>query len=734
MPRSSRRIIPVLLLAATPPAAGEEPVSLEADRISVTEDRVDARGKVQARQGEREMSADRIRYDRPGNWLDLFGDVTFSEPGYTATTPRARLNTETELGWMASPRLHLEDSDSWLLAEGLKRYASHRFRLTGACYTACSPPENPPWSVRSSRIYVNQETHFAHHWNSRFSLAGIPVFYTPYFGHYTDSERHTGFLFPAIEFSGRRGTDITLPFYWNIAPQLDATIGVRHMTGPGTMPQLEVRHLGKRLRSEVYAEYLPDDDQTGEDRYYFSTLQEGTLSGSVRYRLDGQRVSDAEHLSLFGEGVEQGSQRYLTSTLSLSRAFGAFRWSTDFTYLQDLQDFNAPDTLQELPRMRLEGETLLPGASPLQLDLDSEYVFFYRREGERDHRLYADPTLALPLSSRYGDLEPRAGVHWTRYRVIPDPQVTPGIDRESLSRTVPHASLRAASEVQRAFDLGAFHLRHAVGPELFYLYIPYRDQAGLPVLDTSAPPLRFGDLFEMNRFSGIDRIGDANQLTTALATRLDAKAGERRWEAASLRVGQVQYFGKRRVSLSDSAKPRTRTYSNVFAELAVRPLPTAELTSALEFDPQRPAFALNQMEAFDARLTVAPPAGHRLQARYLRRTAFDGEKATDTTEELEWDALAVLTPGWDLFARSRRSLLFRENLERRAGVDYHAGCWGLRLAWEDRLLRQAEATADLDDPEREIRVFLTLRFRTLGEQEFSTEYEELESGIRRTFE
>ena len=662
MLRPSRRTIALLLsFAAAPPVTAEEPVTLEAERISATEERVEARGSVWVRQGEREMTADRASYDRPGGWLDLFGEITLLEPGYTATTPRARLNVRTNKGWVESPRIHLSDSDSWLLADRLNRYASNRFRLTGACYTACTPPEDPPWSLQSSRVYVNEETHFAHHWNSRFNLYGIPVFYTPYFGHYTDSARHTGLLFPSIEVSGRRGTDITVPFYWNIAPQLDATIGVRHMTARGTMPQLEVRHLGSRIRTEVYGEYLSNDDQSGEDRYYFTALQEGLLPGSVHYRLDGQQVSDAEYLSLFGEGVERGSQRYLTSTLSLSRGFGAFRWSADFNYLQDLQDFNAPDTLQELPRTQLEGSTPLP-TTPLRLDLDSEYVFFFRRQGDSDHRLYADPTLTLPASSRYGSLEARAGVHWTGYRVVPDPEVTPGADRRDLTRTVPHASLEARSEVQRVFDFGTFALRHAIGPELYYLYIPYRDQTELPVLDTSRPPLGFGDLFEMNRFSGVDRIGDANQLTTALATRIDAKSGGERWEAASLRVGQIQYFRDRRVSVSGGADPETRGYSNVFAELGLRPVPAAQLTTSLEFDPRRPAFALGQMEAFQSRLTVAPPGGHHLRARYLRRTTFDGEESTDTTEELEWSARAALTSTWEAFASARRSLLFKENL------------------------------------------------------------------------
>jgi len=708
-------LIALAALGLTTVARGQE-VVLEANQLTIEPERISAEGAVFGRQGERRMWAKRAVYNRGTDDFDLFGDVLLLDPGYLIQTPEAHFNTRTQLGSVDSPRLHLLDSDAWLLADSLERYRPTRFRLDGVCYTACTPPDDPPWSVRSSSVYVNQETHFAHHWNSRFHLGPIPVFYTPYFGHYTDDARHTGLLYPDIQTGGKRGTDVTVPFYWNIAPQLDATIGIRHMTGPGTMPQLEVRHLGEDISSRFYGEYLADQ-QTGEERHYVEAQQEGKLPLGVGYRLDARHVSDTEYISFFGEGVAQGSARYLTSNLSLSRSFGPYRWAADFTYLQDLQDFNAPGTLQELPRMSLRGEQALAG--PLRFGWDSEYVYFYRREGERNHRLFADPTLTLPLESRYGTLVPRAGVHWTGYRTRPD---TSGTEAETLTRTAPHASLRASSEVAQVFEFDDWALRHSIQPELYYLYVPYREQDSLPVLDTSEPPLRFGDLFEMNRFSGVDRIGDANQLTTALTTRLDAKGDGRRWEAVSLSVGQIQHFRDRRVSLA-GGEPKTRSYSNLFAEWALRPVPAAGLTGALEYNPERPAFALNQLDAFQSQLSVNAPGGHSLRARYLLRTSWQNEQSVTDTEEVDAQARAVLNPGWELFGGLRRSIKFGLNLEQRIGVDYHAGCWGVRLALEDRLLRQSTAT--VNNPERETRVFLTLQFRTLGEYRFGADPDEL---------
>jgi len=714
-------LLPLLPL----PALAQDEVTLEADRLSVEEERAEAAGDVHARQGERRMAADRAVYDQATGWMELFGNVRLWEPGYTVATPFARFNTETERGRVEQPRVHLEESDSWLLADGLKRYAPRRFRLDGACYTACTPPEDPPWAMRSSRVYVNQDSHFAHHWNSRFEVGGLPVFYTPYFGHYTDDKRHTGFLFPTIEVSGRRGTDIDVPFYWNIAPQLDATVAVRNMTVHGPMPRLEVRHLGESVATEVYGEYIPQDRVTGEDRYFANARQDGQLPGQVGYTLDAKRVSDVEYLSLFRRGVESGSDRYLTSSLNLTRSWAPYQLSANFAHHQNLVDFNAPDTVQELPRMRFSGEQgVFARQGATRFAVDSEYVYFYRREGTRTHRLFADPSLSYNWEGRYGSLEPRAGVHWTGYRTRPEGSEAEG---ETLTRTVPHASVHAQSEVLRIFRWGELAFRHSVGPELFYLYAPYRDQSDLPVQDTSEPPLRYGDLFDLNRFSGVDRMGDANRLTTALTTRVDARSGDTYWEAAALRLGQIQYFHDRRVSLG-GGDPATRGFSNVFADYALRPLPQIALEGALEYDPERPAFALRQLDLFQSRLTLTHPRGHRLQADYLLRTQFDeaAQESEATTEEVSTRAQLALTPAWGLSGAYRYSYRYDQTLEKRLGLDYHAGCWGLRLAWEDRLLRQ-----DIDsEAEHETTLFLTLRFRTLGEYEFGTDPQDLKETFR----
>ncbi len=689
-------------LGAVEPAYGES-TTLEADRLQLEGDTAHALGDVHAIRGGRELFADEASYHRPSERLKLLGNVRIETSNFSAEASAASLDLGEETGWMEEPLLHLKESDAWLRGQRMERYTPDKYRLTAVCYTACKL-ENPAWALRSSRVYVNQSSHRVHYLNARFEVFGLPILYTPYFTHSTDSKRHTGFLSPAFESSNSRGTDIDIPFYWSIAPQLDATLGLRHMTRRGTMPQLEIRHLGEKIHTEVYGELLPNDGVTGDTRYFLKADQEGTLPGGIAYNLDAQRVSDATYLSRFNPKFGAQSARQLISNLSLDKARGPYRLTANFTLLQNLQDFNDPETLQELPRVEFQGNQPLPfGGGRAQLDLNNEYVYFHRQKGTRTHRIFLNPTFDYRLSSRLGYLKPRLGLHWSGYRIDrPDGE---GFN----TRTLPHFSLEAGTEISRTFQGKDWSLRHVIEPQLFYLYVPFEDQSDLPVLDTRRPPLRLGDLFDWNRFAGSDRIGDANQLALRLNTWLQANSGEARWKAASLQIGQIRFFRDRRVTLPESPS-RRRRFSDIFAEFALRPLPNLALSGALQYGPERP-FALDEFDLFESQLTWTSEAGYRLKGSFRRRTSsLDGQRI-DLSEEVGIQFRAPVTSQFTLFGSFRRSLLFAQNLEERLGVAYNDHCcWGFRLSFADRLLRQGGA----GQRSRDTSIGLTFQLRTLG--------------------
>lgn len=718
----------VSLGAVPAPPAGAQPVEMEADQLDMSGETARGQGNVRAVQGDRTLYADELRYDRGTGLLDLLGNVRIEEPGFSATAPEAHFNMEAETGHIPQPRIHLLDADAWLTAERMERTGPDHYRLRSAQYTACYP-EDPAWAVRSSTINVNQESNGAHHWNTRFNLAGLPVFYTPYFFHYTDDARHTGFLMPEVGTSSRNGQGATVPFYWNIAPQADATLGLRHMKRRGTMGEAEFRHLAPNgLETRVYGQRLPDDRGpprakragpdadpayriTGEDRSFWLVEQEGPLPGGLSYQLDAKRVSDPLYLSEFDTDVNQGSSRHLTSTLALSRSFGPYRLALDGTYIQDLEDFNDPATRHELPRVSLEGEQRLPGTE-IRLDLDSGYTYFYREEGTRTERAYLDPSLVYRLEGRYGFLEPRVGWHTTRWQQT-NRDATDGdpAGGRTYQRELPHYRLDAGSEVVRIFEGEEWAARHSIGPRLYYVRIPYREQDDYPVLDTSEQPLGFGDLFEERYFSGVDRLADSERVSLALQTRLDVKTPERTWEALYLQVGAIRYLrDRRRVTLSGTPR-ELRDYSNYYAELDVRPWPWIDVSALAEYDYERP-LAGRQLNRFEAEAAITPPGGFQVRGGYRRRMVENDEGGLERrTEEAQGSTTVPLANRLDLFGSVRHSYRYGLTLDQRAGIRYKGDCMDVSLAYSQRLIRQSAG----EDAEHDRQVMLTLTFRTLGE-------------------
>jgi LPS-assembly protein len=712
---------------STSPAAAQ-PVELEADQLDMSGETAQASGNVRVTQGERTLQAERLSYDRGRGLLDLFGNVRIEEPGFSATAPEAHYNLQAETGTIPQPRIHLLEADAWLTAERMERTGPDHYRLRSAQYTACYP-DDPAWAVRSSTININQASHGAHHWNTRLNLGGLPVFYTPYFFHYTDDARHTGFLMPTVGSSSRNGMGATVPFYWSIAPQADATLALRHMKRRGTMGQAEVRYLAPNgLETRLYGQRLPNDQGpprakradpgadpayriTGEDRTFWQVQQEGPLPGGLSYQLDAKRVSDPLYLSEFDTDLDQGSSRHLTSTLALSRSLGPYRLALDGTYIQDLVDFNDPTTRHELPRVTLAGEQRLPGTD-IRLDLDSEYVYFYREQGTRTERAYLDPSLKYRLEGRYGYIEPRAGWHMTRWQQgnRADNGGNPAAQR-AYQRQIPHYRVDAGSEVVRIFKGPDWAARHSVGPRLYYVHTPYRDQAGYPVLDTSEQPLGYGDLFEERYFSGIDRLADSQRITLALQTRLDLKTPEHTWEAFNLQVGTIRYLrDERRVTLSGTPK-ELRNYSNIYAELDVRPWPWIDVSALAEYDYDRP-LAGRQLDRFEAEAAVTPPGGFQLRGRYRRRMAeTDGGELERQTEEAQASTTVPVTQTMDLFGSLRHSYRYGLTLDKKAGVRFKGDCLDVSLSFSERLIRQAAG----EEPEQDRQVLLTLNLRTLGE-------------------
>lgn len=631
----------------------EADISLEA--ISVF------RGAVAVRRGLIRLNADRVDYDRQHDTLHAEGNVQLLQNNLLITGEKADIDLAAGTGRISDATYRTAENKQGR-AVAIHMLDKYRIELEDASYTTC-PVGDPDWLLSAGHIMLNNENRqgSAKHVVVRFK--GVPFLYLPYMRFPIGEERLSGFLYPSIGTSDQHGTRIIVPYYWNIAPQADATITVDHMTRRGTMLENEFRYLTRTSRGQVDLHYLGDDKLYGDDRERFRWQHQGQQTLGWSSEVDYNYVGDQDHLFDFGDDLNASSTTHLQRRGQL--VYNARQWQFS-SLAQSYQVINGNETYQRLPQIGFKTR-LSQQDNALNYHFDGQWVQFQHREDvvEGD-RLDLGPSVSLPLRAVYGFAEPRLEVRYSQYRL--DPQTTTG--ETELSRTVPIFSLDSGLFFERETRIGDTGLLHTLEPRLFYAYIPYRDQSALPVFDSAYRGFTINDPFRANRFDGVDRIGDTNHLTAGITTRLlSQQSGE---ELLLARLAQIFYFDDRRVTLPGQP---VETYhrSDIVAELDANPNRRWDFDSDLTWSPETEKITVG-----NARLRYSPWENLSLTAAYR----FQRDWLETNEAGFDWR----MSPRWRFHGRRLYDLDNQRELESRLGVRYDSCCWGLDLQLSRRFL------------------------------------------------
>jgi LPS-assembly protein len=416
-------------------------------------------------------------------------------------------------------------------------------RLQGVRYTSC-PVGNGDWMLqaRSLKLDTDAEQGVAHQVVMRFK--DVPIFYTPYIAFPLGDERQSGLLFPGLGHSGSNGYQLEVPYYFDLAPNYDATLTPGFLSRRGVQLGGEFRFLTAGSHGQIEENFLPDDTVAHGDRAFIHITDVTNLAPGLRFDTDITSVSDSNYFSDFAVGSDQ------TSVTFLERR-------AEFLYYDDIwriraqgQNFQTIDTsidagdrpYSRVPRIEAYG--LVPVVGRLQFAVSSEITNFLREVGPTGVRADLSPELRWAARGQGYFLEPVVGYHFTQY----DLQNAAVGDPSTPTRTLPYASVDSGLIFER--DSGAQGQRtETLEPRLMYSYVPYRNQNELPIFDTGMPDLNLVELFRTNRYVGDDRIGDANQLAMGLTTRLFSESTGAQYLSATL--GQIRYFSLPRVFLPD---------------------------------------------------------------------------------------------------------------------------------------------------------------------------------------
>jgi LPS-assembly protein len=642
-------------------AGDESLINLYADTAESVEQQVfTLRGNAVVLYGQQRLDADSITYNLNDGAVDAQGNLHYSRPGLLVSGDIARLYPDEKRGTLYSADYALPDRHGRGQAEVIHLLDAHREQLDQATYTTC-PPGNTDWLMSARQVDLDTEDGLgvAHH--ARMDLKGMPVLYTPYISFPIDGRRRSGFLIPKIGASEETGLDVSIPYYWNIAPNYDATLMPRIMSERGVMMNTEFRYLSRTNSGMLRAEYLPSDNKyDNRSRSLVSFEDKGNPLPRLTTHIDASDVSDKDYFRDLGTTLVQSSQSFLRREAQAT--YHGNRWMLD-TRVLNFQTVDptvsvADRPYMELPRVRFNAapaQRLLG----LQFNLDSEVTQFDKDKSVTGTRVDMLPQLSLPIERAAWYLKPSAGLRHTVYQLNDQPAGDP----KSPQRTTAVADIDAGMYFDRDFQWGDSAYMQTLEPRLYYLYVPYKKQDDIPVFDTGKYDFNFWQLFQENRFSGPDRMGDANQLAAALTTRvLDQESGAQRLRAS---LGQLVYFRNLKVTLPGEPVVTDNT-SDLIGEFGVAISSEWNAATEIQWDP-----SASRTDRGDVLLQYHADKRQLVNLSYRYRRA--------TLNQTDVSFLWPLGNAWHLVGRWNFSLDDSKTLDTLAGFGYESCCWALQL-------------------------------------------------------
>ncbi|WP_439531874.1 LPS-assembly protein LptD [Marinobacter adhaerens] len=656
-------------------------------------------GDVRIRQGGFQVTGSEARYSQQEGAVSVQGPLVSRGDGFLLTGENANYDVDSGRLDINTATFLLHGPEMRGRAGSLSRISEEQVVIADGFLTTCGPSQND-WAIVASDIRLDRAQGFGTAKHVRLEVLDVPVFYWPWASFPIDDRRKSGFLYPQFgSSSAGSGGFLAVPYYFNLAPHYDATLTPQYIHGRGLFNEVEGRYLSSLGETTLQLGYIGNDsafqeENPGEsgERWALDATTRAAFGRGWRGYGDFSVVSDEDYLSDLNRSLEINQATHLqrkggVTYRSDKQYFDAYL--NDYQTISDrIADVDKP--YAQLPEVIYAGQT---GAGIVEASLESQYTVFYRDnealaglDRANGQRFRARPELALPMRALWGFSRPSVSVDYTRYNL--DDYV---LGDGSFDRTVPVAEWDNGLYFDRQSRLFDVPYNQTLEPRLYYAWADADpDQNDIPDFDTDLQTFRFEQLFRPDRFTGGDRVGDANQLTVALTSRFnDLLTGA---ERARFSIGQVQYFEDREVTLFGEGAG-TRSRSPLAGEVVLNPLDTLEIRSSGLWDPDN-----GDTEEGRSQLTF-----HSTDYRYLASVGH-----TYSRGELEQSDIAAVFPVSDRVSLIGR-WVYDSDLDRTvgslAGLEYNNCCWSVQVVHQNYLT---------DDRELDSRILFEIQLKGLG--------------------
>ena len=676
--KSSRALVPVTRDVAEP-----HPNFLSADRLHGRNDvEMVAEGAAELRKIGMVLNADRLTYWHLDDEVEAFGSVRLEKDQDSYTGPKLRMKVDENTGFFEQPTYSMprmtkvkpgtllgsddEPVGNRLMtgrgeAERIDFLGEGVSRLSKATYTTCAAG-NKDWYADVGDLNLDYNREVAEGSDGKVVFMGMPILYSPWISFSLNNQRKSGLLAPTFGTSSTTGTEVSVPWYWNIAPNMEATITPRLMQKRGVQWNADINYLDYTYAGQTHIDYLPNDLVEHKQRFGYSIVHNQNLGNGFAGSLNLNGVSDDTYFKDLAKPSALQAQNLQLRQGALN--YGASWWSASLVAqrYQVLQDPSLPpvaEPYRQLPQVNLSANRYdlpLGGA----FNFNGQYVRFDHPTSVIGERTVLYPQVSLPLQvSSFMQVTPKLGLHVTRYALERQDPGTP----ESSTRQVPIFSVDSGVVFERNAELFGSKTTQTLEPRLFYLYVPKRDQSQIPVFDTGLSDYGYAQIFAENRYSGNDRIADANQVSATLTSRLiDPNTGA---ELIRGLIGQQFYFTTQHVALPGET-PRSSRTADVLAALSGQVMPKTYIDAALQYNPHDKV-----AERFNLGGRYQPEIGKVLNAgyRYTR----------DQLGQFDISGQWPLWGGWHGVGRYNYSTQEKRMIEGVGGIEYDGGCWVARI-------------------------------------------------------
>jgi LPS-assembly protein len=609
---------------------------------------------VQVVKGDTKVKANTATYRNLEDQVIASGDVLIQRKRDCYSGDTLEIGLETNAGFVTNPTYHLEQSNAQGKAERIDFMDSEKSKITNGTYTTCEGLK-PDWYLKTDTLNLDTGIDRGVAKNAVLYFKGLPIPTLLSFSFPLSAARHSGVLPPTIGHSNKGGIEFGMPYYFNIAPELDATVLPKIIARRGLQLGVEGRYLGASYAGETAIEAI-HDQLTDSTRYALNSIHSQRILPQLNFSWNVNKASDNNYPSDFSNSTAKTAQRLLLREAGFDY-YGSY-WNANLrtTSYQVLQDITAP-IAQPYDRMpQLSFHAARHDVMGVDWSLDTLLTRFWHPTLVRGSRAVIVPQISIPFVTPAFFITPNFSVYATNYQ-LDNPAIG---QNQNLQAVAPSVSIDTGLVFERRAKLFNEEMTQTLEPRLFYVKTPYRDQSNFPLFDTAIADFNFAQIFSANRFTGYDRISDSNQVTAGLVSRYIEDNGNERFKFA---VGQRFHFNKQRVSLDGTTNPN-RTDLLLAGN--------GQLSTNLNIEA---ALQINQSDRQTARSSYAvhwQPAPKKilnLQYQFQR----------DVLKQIELSGQWPVALRWYAVGKGNYSLQNKKLVEGLAGFEYRADCWAVRV-------------------------------------------------------